>query len=173
MKVKKCLIAAAEGSCSLCGDGTGSVMVFSHQVLLIKQSQKELQWRKRSGWITIFFQSLLTGKVTANQEQYVYLMETKRGFAVDFGQRESVSQSSRLFSIAVQRPKPLMMQPFVLSIGRSSVSLIYWQMVWPLIDRRDEKRQMTISFSDPANSRFSQWHLRDAKSDAVDNMNKG
>ena len=56
--------------------GTGSVMVFSHQVLLIKQSRKKLQWCKRSGWIDRFF-SLVNWKVTANQEQYVYFDGTK------------------------------------------------------------------------------------------------
>ena len=91
-------------------------MLFSHPSTPDQAITKETPMVQTVKDGSIASSVLLTGKVTANQEQYVYFDGTKGDLQSIFCQCRRSRPVSQLFSIAVQRPKPLMMQPFVLSI---------------------------------------------------------
>ncbi len=83
-KLKKMAIFTATGV-AIAVIGTGGVMVFSHPSTPDQAVTKETPMVQTVKDGSIASSVLLTGEVTANQEQYVYLMEP-RVCSPDFGQ---------------------------------------------------------------------------------------
>jgi len=164
-KLKKWQLFTAAGA-AIAVIGTGSVMMFSHPSTSDQAITKETPMVQTVKDGSIASSVLLTGKVTANQEQYVYFDGTKgdlQSILVNVGDQVTAGQPIVQYSSTeAQTAHP--------AAGRQLNDLLTNGVT---IDTTGDEEADAKSASQTQRTVDSQASdLRDAKSDAVDNMNK-
>ena len=172
-KLKKWQLFAAAGA-AIAVIGTGSVMVFSHPSTpdqAITQETPMVQTVKDG---SIASSVLLTGKVTANQEQYVYFDGTKgdlQSILVNVGDQVTAGQPIVQYSSTEAQTA---YDAAVRAVNKADRQLNDYLLTNGVtIDTTGDEEADAKSASQTQRTVDSQASdLRDAKSDAVDNMNK-
>ena len=171
-KLKKWQLFTAAGA-AIAVIGTGSVMVFSHPSTPDQAITKETLMVQTVKDGSIASSVLLTGKVTANQEQYVYFDGTKgdlQSILVNVGDQVTAGQPIVQYSSTEAQTA---YDAAVRAVNKADRQLNDLLTNGVSIDTTGDEEADAKSASQTQRTVDSQASdLRDAKSDAVDNMNK-
>ena len=166
-KLKKWQLFTAAGA-AIVVIGTGSVMMFSHPSTPDQAITKETPMVQTVKDGSIASSVLLTGKVTANQEQYVYFDGTKgdlQSILVNVGDQVTAGQPIVQYSSTEAQTA---YDAAVRAVNKADRQLNDLLTNGVTIDTTGAKSASQTQRT--VDSQASD--LRDAKSDAVDNMNK-
>ena len=171
-KLKKWQLFTAAGA-AIVVIGTGSVMMFSHPTTPDQAITKETPMVQTVKDGSIASSVLLTGKVTANQEQYVYFDGTKgdlQSILVNVGDQVTAGQPIVQYSSTEAQTA---YDAAVRAVNKADRQLNDLLTNGVTIDTTGDEEADAKSASQTQRTVDSQASdLRDAKSDAVDNMNK-
>ena len=171
-KLKKWQLFTAAGA-AIVVIGTGSVMMFSHPSTPDQAVTKETPMVQTVKDGSIASSVLLTGKVTANQEQYVYFDGTKgdlQSILVNVGDQVTAGQPIVQYSSTEAQTA---YDAAVRAVNKADRQLNDLLTNGVTIDTTGDEEADAKSASQTQRTVDSQASdLRDAKSDAVDNMNK-
>lgn len=171
-KLKKWQLFTAAGV-AIAVIGTGSVMVFSHPSTPDQAVTKETPMVQTVKDGSIASSVLLTGKVTANQEQYVYFDGTKgdlQSILVNVGDQVTSGQPIVQYSSTEAQTA---YDAAVRAVNKADRQLNDLLTNGVTIDTTGDKEADAKLASQTQRTVDSQASdLRDALSDAVDNMNK-
>ena len=171
-KLKKWQLFTAAGA-AIVVIGTGSVMMFSHPSSPDQAITKETPMVQTVKDGSIASSVLLTGKVTANQEQYVFFDGTKgdlQSILVNVGDQVTAGQPIVQYSSTEAQTA---YDAAVRAVNKADRQLNDLLTNGVTIDTTGDEEADAKSASQTQRTVDSQASdLRDAKSDAVDNMNK-
>ena len=171
-KLKKWQLFTAAGA-AIVVIGTGSVMMFSHPSTPDQAITKETPMVQTVKDGSIASSVLLTGKVTANQEQYVYFDGTKgdlQSILVNVGDQVTAGQPIVQYSSTEAQTA---YDAAVRAVNKADRQLNDLLTNGVTIDTTGDEEADAKSASQTQRTVDSQASdLRDAKLDAVDNMNK-
>ena len=167
-KLKKWQLFTAAGA-AIAVIGTGSVMMFSHPSTSDQAITKETPMVQTVKDGSIASSVLLTGKVTANQEQYVYFDGTKgdlQSILINVGDQVTAGQPIVQYSSTEAQTA---YDAAVRAVNKADRQLNDLLTNGVTIDTTADAKSASQT-QRTVDSQASD--LRDAKSDAVDNMNK-
>ena len=171
-KFKKWQIWTAAGA-AIAVIGTGSVMMFSHPSTSDQAVTKETPMVQTVKDGSIASSVLLTGKVTADQEQYVYFDGTKgdlQSILVNVGDQVTAGQAIVQYSSTEAQTA---YDAAVRTVNKADRQLNDLMTNGVSVDTTGDDEEDAKSASQAQRTVDSQASdLRDARADAVDNMNK-
>ena len=171
-KFKKWQIWTAAGA-AIAVIGTGSVMMFSHPSTSDQAVTKETPMVQTIKDGSIASSVLLTGKVTADQEQYVYFDGTKgdlQSILVNVGDQVTAGQAIVQYSSTEAQTA---YDAAVRAVNKADRQLNDLMTNGVSVDTTGDDEEDAKSASQTQRTVDSQASdLRDARADAVDNMNK-
>ena len=170
-KLKKWQLFTAAGA-AIVVIGTGSVMMFSHPSTPDQAITKETPMVQTVKDGSIASSVLLTGKVTANQEQYVYFDGTKgdlQSILVNVGDQVTAGQPIVQYSSTEAQTA---YDAAVRAVNKADRQLNDLLTNGVTIDTTGDEEDAKSASQTQRTVDSQASDLRDAKSDAVDNMNK-